>query len=78
MIKAILLKPLDGDAEGATREFSRADFDTLERMGAVKEVAGEAGTDEPGPEPAPVFEVKPEETEALVSRDVSRRRRSAN
>ncbi|KQP36688.1 hypothetical protein [Methylobacterium sp. Leaf100] len=35
MIKAILLKPLDGDPEGSVREFDRADFDRLEAMGAI-------------------------------------------
>ncbi|KQP34297.1 hypothetical protein ASF27_01680 [Methylobacterium sp. Leaf102] len=35
MIKAILLKPLDGDTEGSVREFDRADFDRLEAMGAI-------------------------------------------
>lgn len=35
-VKAILLKPLDGDAEGATREFDQHDFNVLKGMGAVK------------------------------------------
>lgn len=35
MIKAILLKPLDGDPEGSVREFDRADFDRLVAMGAI-------------------------------------------
>lgn len=37
MKKAILTKPLDGDPEGAIREFSEADFERLKRLGAVKE-----------------------------------------
>ena len=36
MIKAILTKPLDGDAEGTEREFSKADFDRLAAKGAVR------------------------------------------
>ena len=36
MVKAILIKPLDGDAEGTEREFSQADFDRLVAKGAVK------------------------------------------
>lgn len=36
MIKAILTKPLDGDPEGTTREFSQADFDRLLAKGAVR------------------------------------------
>ncbi|CAH0355319.1 hypothetical protein SPH9361_03396 [Sphingobium sp. CECT 9361] len=35
MIKAILLKPLDGEPEGAEREFSQADFTMLEGLKAV-------------------------------------------
>lgn len=36
MVKAILTKPLDGQAEGTEREFSQADFDRLKRQGAVR------------------------------------------
>lgn len=36
-INAVLLKPLDGDAEGSEREFDKADFDRLEAMDAVRE-----------------------------------------
>jgi hypothetical protein len=36
MIKAILLKPLDGRDIGAEAEFSEADFNELQRLGAVK------------------------------------------
>ena len=54
MVKAILTKPLDGDPEGTEREFDQADFDTLKRMGAVREAAAEdakdAGKQEPGEE----------------------------
>lgn len=42
MIKAVLLKPLDGDAEGSVREFSPDEFATLERLGAVVAVDGTA------------------------------------
>lgn len=42
MIKAILLKPLDGDPEGSEREFSSDDFERLEAFGAVRK-AGSAG-----------------------------------
>jgi hypothetical protein len=37
-VKAILIKPLDGIAEGETREFEQADFDALKAYGAVKAV----------------------------------------
>lgn len=37
MVKAVLLKPLDGDPEGTSREFSQADFDRLKAKGAVRE-----------------------------------------
>lgn len=40
MIKAKLLKPLDGHPEGAEREFSQGDFDRLERRKAVVAVGG--------------------------------------
>lgn len=39
MIKAILIKPLDGDPEGTEREFSRDDFERLEAFGAVRKAA---------------------------------------
>jgi hypothetical protein len=39
MIKAILLKPLDGDPEGSQREFSPDDFERLEAFGAVRKAA---------------------------------------
>lgn len=40
MIKAILLKPLDGDPEGTEREFDQADFDFLVKMNAVRKADG--------------------------------------
>lgn len=36
MIKAILTKPLDGALEGTEREFSKTDFEHLEKLGAVR------------------------------------------
>lgn len=36
MMKAVLLKPLDSDPQGAVREFDKADFDTLVALGAVR------------------------------------------
>ncbi len=42
MVKAILLKPLDGQSEGTEREFDKADFDRLEAMGAVRRATGGA------------------------------------
>lgn len=36
MIKAILLKPLDGDPIGTPREFDKPDFERLEGMQAVR------------------------------------------
>ncbi|GEM_PF-2871528 len=49
MIKAILKKPLDGRAEGTIVEYSKADFEMLEKLGAVThapEPADEAGSTE--------------------------------
>ncbi|MCC0806512.1 hypothetical protein FPV16_09820 [Methylobacterium sp. W2] len=40
MIKAILLKPLDGDPVGSEREFDKLDFERLEGMRAVRAAAG--------------------------------------
>lgn len=40
MVKATLLKPLDGMAEGTEREFEQDDFNRLKAMGAVKEASG--------------------------------------
>nr|CAD6412965.1 hypothetical protein REQ54_01089 [Rhizobium sp. Q54] len=36
MVKAILTKPLDGDPEGTERDFSKTDFDRLQKRGAVR------------------------------------------
>ena len=36
MIKAKLLKPLDGHPIGSERDFTKAEFDKLEAQGAVK------------------------------------------
>ncbi len=36
MVKAILIKPLDGKPEGSPAEFSQVDFDRLKKLGAVK------------------------------------------
>ena len=47
MVKAILLKPLDGRAAGTTAEFSQADFDRLKARHAVK--AAPAEKSEPAP-----------------------------
>ncbi|MBW9113147.1 hypothetical protein JNB88_05730 [Rhizobium cauense] len=41
MVKAILIKPLDGDPEGSTREFSTEDFARLEAFGAVRKADSE-------------------------------------
>lgn len=47
MVKAILIKPLDGDAEGTVRELNKADFDRLKAKGAVRAIG-----DEPKASPA--------------------------
>lgn len=39
MIKAELLKPLDGHPEGTVREFDKPDFDRLVAYGAVRKAA---------------------------------------
>lgn len=36
MFKAILKKPLDGNPEGSTVEYSKTDFEMLEKLGAVE------------------------------------------
>lgn len=36
MIKAVLLKPLNGDPIGSEREFDKLDFERLRLMGAVR------------------------------------------
>jgi len=36
MVKAILIKPLDGQLEGTEREFEKSDFERLKRSGAVR------------------------------------------
>lgn len=46
-VKAILLKPLDGFAEGSIREFDQADFDRLVALHAIKA------------EPAPLVKPQP-------------------
>lgn len=47
MIKATLLKPLDGSPEGSEREFEKTDFDTLKAMGAVRAAASDLRDDGP-------------------------------
>lgn len=42
MVKAILLRPLDGQEPGTTAEFSQADFDRLEKRGAVRAATAKA------------------------------------
>lgn len=39
MVKAILLKPLDGAEAGTEREFEADDFNRLKEMGAVRAVS---------------------------------------
>ncbi|MBD2842702.1 hypothetical protein [Erythrobacter rubeus] len=43
-ITARLIKPLDGDPIGAKRTFSQADFDRLERQGAVEKWSTKAAS----------------------------------
>lgn len=38
MVKAVLLKPLDGDPAGSEREFNAEDFKRLEAFGAVRKL----------------------------------------
>lgn len=47
MIKAILIKPLDGDPEGTEREFGPDDFERLEAFGAVRK--GGSGSEKQAP-----------------------------
>lgn len=58
MIKAILTKPLDGNPEGSTAEYSKADFEMLEKLGAVARAPED--TEDTPPETKPV-EVKAQE-----------------
>ncbi len=60
MIKAKLLKPLDGRPEGSEVEFNNADFDALERLGAVARLAVED---------APQAPVVPHAPEPVVKQD---------
>ncbi|WP_061930150.1 hypothetical protein [Aureimonas sp. AU22] len=50
MIKAITIKPLDGDPKGTEREFDKPDFERLVALGAVR-AAGEV--EEEGEKSAP-------------------------
>ena len=50
MIKAILLKPLDGQAIGSTRDFGEADFQRLLHRDAVKAAAPVQNKAAPPPE----------------------------
>lgn len=49
-VSAILLRPLDGNEIGSTREFDPADFQRLEACGAVKAVAGTSNKKQVDPE----------------------------
>lgn len=53
MKQAILLKPLDGMAIGSSAEFADADFERLERLGAVKAAPHKKA------EPAPANKAEP-------------------
>lgn len=53
MVKAILLKPLDGFPEGTEREFEKADFDRLKDMGAVREAGPQNAAEGDGAKAAP-------------------------
>lgn len=58
MIKAILTKPLDGDPEGTTREFTKADFDRLHAKGAVRAADKEKAAPPVANKKAPVVKNK--------------------
>lgn len=49
MIKAVLIKPLDGLPEGTEREFDKPDFERLVGMNAVRAVVDDAGPRTDGP-----------------------------
>ncbi|EQA96842.1 hypothetical protein [Sphingobium baderi] len=49
MVKAILLKPLDGHDIGSEAEFSDADFERLKAKGAVKAAPEVKNKAEPAP-----------------------------
>lgn len=54
MIKAILKKPLNGEAEGTIVEFTKSDFDMLEQLGAVAAAPDAEEVEQPTPVPEPV------------------------
>lgn len=49
-IKAVLLKPLDGQAIGSEAEYDKADFDRLAERGAVKALRAPQNKEAPAPE----------------------------
>lgn len=51
MVKARLIRPLDGQPEGSTMELDKADFERLKALGAV-----EAGGSDDGAKAAPPVE----------------------
>lgn len=69
-VKAILTKPLDGQPEGAEREFDKVDFDRLKEMGAVR-AAGEAKA-----APAPLNKAAPPVENKAAAADVTRAAKS--
>ncbi len=48
-VKAVLIKPLDGQPEGTELEFDKNDFDSLKALGAVR--AAQADTAKKAPAP---------------------------
>lgn len=70
MVKAILLKPLDGLPEGSEREFDKPDFDRLKEMGAVRS-AGDAGEKAAPP-------VANKAAPEVANKDVGRARKAAD
>lgn len=49
MVKAVLLKPLDSDPQGAVREFDQTDFDALVALGAVRPTTDDDDLRQDGP-----------------------------
>lgn len=58
MVKAILIKPLDGMPEGSEREFDKEDFARLEELGAVRKAAAEKAAPEAQNKMAPPVQNK--------------------
>ena len=75
MVKAILIKPLDGLPEGTKRDFDKLDFERLKKLRAVRAAPAEAkATSAPLNQmaPAPINKAAPGVTNKAVSASVTK------